>query len=137
MTDPNCAICLGTGRFHCGRAVCSCNPRCGGPCDCTTLTADPDVACEHPDFEAEVDVNRLAGGDSDPSIVAYSADIRVRCAACHERFRWIGVKGGMSPAEPRCGVDEFELRAPIRPSSSDPDFGLGIPGFAIEVHRRA
>lgn len=39
------------------------------------------------------------------------------------------------------GVDERELHAPIRPASSDPDFGLGIPGFAIrfydtsEVHR--
>lgn len=24
-----------------------------------------------------------------------------------------------------------ELRAPIRPASADPDFGLGIPGFAV------
>jgi hypothetical protein len=30
-----------------------------------------------------------------------------------------------------CSVDEFELRAPIRPASGDPDFGLGIPGYAV------
>lgn len=27
--------------------------------------------------------------------------------------------------------DETELRAPLRPASSDPDFGLGLPGYAI------
>ncbi len=30
-----------------------------------------------------------------------------------------------------CSVDETELRAPIRPASSDPDFSLGLPGFAV------
>lgn len=30
-------------------------------------------------------------------------------------------------------VDETELRIPIRPSSADPDFGTGIPGFALRI----
>lgn len=33
------------------------------------------------------------------------------------------------------GVDETELRAPLRPASADPDFGLGIPGVAIRQAR--
>jgi hypothetical protein len=93
--------------------------------------ADPDRACRHVDFAAEVDVNRLTDTDGGP-VVAYAADIRVQCAACGERFRWVGVPAGASPRRPMCSVDEFELRAPLRPASSDPDFGLGIPGFAIQ-----
>lgn len=43
----------------------------------------------------------------------------------------MGVQAGLSSARPTCSVDETELLAPLRPASSDPDFGLGIPGFAI------
>jgi hypothetical protein len=35
---------------------------------------------------------------------------------------------------PACSIDEKELRAPLRPAISDPDFGLGIPGFSVTVH---
>lgn len=97
----------------------------------------PDRACPHEDFVATVAVNRLTGpADSRPiteplPVVGYVADIRVQCAQCDEPFRWTGVQGGLSPAEPRCSVDETELRAPLRPASTDPDFGLGLPGFVV------
>lgn len=100
----------------------------------TTAPADPDKACDHPDFLAEVDVNRLTATDGG-TVQAYAADIRVHCAACGERFRWIGVPAGLSGARPTCSVDEAELHAPLRPASADPDFGLGIPGFAIHTVR--
>lgn len=90
---------------------------------------DLDRPCPHEDFSAVVDVNRLTEGGSD--IVGYSADLRISCTYCGERFRFIGVKAGLMPSEPRCNITEDELRIPIRPASSDPDFGLGIPGFAI------
>lgn len=64
-------------------------------------------------------------------MVGYMAEIRVHCANCDERFRWIGVEAGMMPSRPMCSVDETELHAPLRPASADPDFGLGIPGFAV------
>jgi hypothetical protein len=64
-------------------------------------------------------------------IIAYSADIRIACTQCGEPFRWIGVQAGLKPGRPMVSVDETELRAPVRPASSDPDFGLGIPGFAV------
>lgn len=93
--------------------------------------ADPDRACPHEDFEVFAEINRLTASDDNPTIVGYSADIKVRCANCGEQFRWIGVPAGMSPRRPMCGIDETELHAPLRPASADPDFGLGIPGFAI------
>lgn len=96
------------------------------------MTADPDRACPHENFDAVVDVNRLGKSDDDPTIIGYTADIRVWCTDCKEPFRWIGVQAGMSPARPMCSVDEGDLRAPLRPASADPDFGLGIPGFAIQ-----
>lgn len=94
-------------------------------------TADPDRACEHPDFAATVCVSRLTSSDDGP-VTGYTADVRVECAACGEPFRWIGVAAGASCRGPMCSIDETELRAPLRPASSDPDFGLGIPGFAIQ-----
>lgn len=96
--------------------------------------ADPDQACAHENFEVLVEVNRLSATDGG-EINAFGADITVCCADCGEKFRWIGVPAGLSPARPMCSVDETELRAPLRPASSDPDFGLGIPGFAIRQVR--
>lgn len=91
-----------------------------------------DRPCPHGDFAAEVEVNRLTSGDEPgASVTGYSATIRVRCAQCDEPFRWTGVQAGLMPDRPMCSVDETELRAPLRPASADPDFGLGIPGFAV------
>lgn len=96
------------------------------------MGAAPDRACPHENFDAVVAVNRITPVDGAPP-TAFNADIRVRCADCGEPFRWIGVPAGMSPAKPMVSIDETELRAPLRPASSDPDFGLGIPGFAIHM----
>lgn len=95
------------------------------------MTADPDKACAHEDFNVHVEVNRLARSDDDPTIIGYSADIRVECAQCKEPFRWNGVQAGLSPAHPMCSIDEKTLSAPLRPASADPDFGLGLPGYAV------
>lgn len=89
---------------------------------------NPDRPCPHPDFTASVAVNRLT---DDGQVTAYIADITVNCVVCYEPFRWIGVPAGLSGRHPTVSVTETELRAPLRPASSDPDFGLGIPGFAI------
>jgi hypothetical protein len=98
------------------------------------MSTDPDRACPHENFEAWVEVNRLKPTDGEP-VNAYAADIRIHCRDCDEPFRFIGVQAGLMPNRPMCSVDETELRAPIRPASSDPDFGLGIPGFAVRMHR--
>lgn len=91
--------------------------------------AGQDRPCLHLDFEAIVAVNRIADDGQEPT--AYVADITVCCAACREPFRWTGLCAGLSYNHPMVSVDETELRAPLRPASSDPDFGMGLPGFAI------
>ncbi|MEU3899778.1 hypothetical protein [Streptomyces sp. NPDC045251] len=93
---------------------------------------NPDRPCPHEDFEAYVDVIRLTSSDTDPTVVGYTANVNVRCAACQEKFRWTGVPAGSSPRQPMCSIDETELRAPLRPASADPDFGMGLPGFAVQ-----
>lgn len=95
------------------------------------MSANPDRACPHENFACVVEVNRLSSVEGGP-INAYRADIRVECGDCGEPFRWIGAPAGLSGAHPMVSVDETELHAPLRPASSDPDFGLGIPGFAIQ-----
>lgn len=96
------------------------------------MLLDQDRACPHENFAAIVEVNRLSN-DEGGEIHGYNADIRVRCADCDEPFRWIGAPAGLLPGQPCVSLDETELRAPLRPASSDPDFGLGIPGFAINI----
>jgi hypothetical protein len=99
------------------------------------MSADPDRACPHEDFVAAVAVNRIT--DEAGEVIAYSAEITVRCVQCDEPFRWTGVPVGMSPRQPMCSPDETELRAPLRPASADPDFGVGLPGFASSTTVRA
>lgn len=93
---------------------------------------DPDLPCPHEDFDALVEVNRITDSDGGP-VTAYSAGITVSCRGGGEKFRWVGVPAGLRPDRPMVSVDETELPAPLRPASADPDFGLGIPGFAIRV----
>ena len=93
-----------------------------------------DTPCLHLNFAAYVVVARLAEADDAPA-TGYVADIKVNCADCGEPFRWTGLPAGFSPREPMVSVDETELHAPLRPASADPDFGLGIPGFAIRQVR--
>lgn len=96
-----------------------------------TVTANPDRACEHENFDAFVDVTRRTKSDSDPTVIGYTADIKVNCQDCGEPFRWTGLQAGLSSAQPMCSVDEATLLAPLRPASADPDFGLGLPGYAV------
>lgn len=100
------------------------------------MAVDPDRACPHENFRADVAVNRIVRSDDDPTVTGYSADITVECEDCGEPFRWTGLDAGMSPARPMCSVDEKTLIAPLRPASADPDFGLSLPGYAIHVRER-
>ena len=92
---------------------------------------DLDAPCVHPDFDVVVGVGRIQRSDDDPTIIAFVAEIQVKCIACGEPFRWNGVRAGLSYAHPMCSADERTLHAPLRPASADPDFGMGLPGFAI------
>lgn len=94
---------------------------------------DQDRPCPHLNFMANVAVNRIGEAETTDGLPrAYMADITVCCEDCGEPFRWCGVQAGLSFAHPMVSVDELEMHAPLRPASADPDFGMGIPGFAIQ-----
>lgn len=97
------------------------------------MAADPDKPCAHRTFAANVAVGRLYKADEhDGPPDAYIAEVTVQCEDCGEPFRWIGVPAGLRHDRPMVSIDEKTLHAPLRPASSDPDFGLsGIPGFAV------
>lgn len=42
-------------------------------------------------------------------VTGYAADITVWCAACGERFRWIGLPAGSLHDRPAVSIDEYEL----------------------------
>lgn len=71
--------------------------------------------CDHPEFVAHVAVGRLSDDDGGP-IAGYSAAVKVECAKCGLKFRFIGLAAGNHYAEPRVSVDGLELRAPIEPA---------------------
>jgi hypothetical protein len=82
------------------------------------------TVCPHPDFDAEVDVNRLE------DIGAFTADVRIRCIACGEPFAFVGIPAGLSSDGPRVSVSGLEVHLPLRPVSA----GLGNPtpyGFSV------
>ena len=95
------------------------------------MTSDPDKACPHENFEAFVDIARVLAEEGDAAPAYFMADITAGCTDCGEPFRWTGLQAGMSPRQPMCSVDESTMRAPLRPASADPDFGMGLPGFAV------
>lgn len=62
--------------------------------------------CEHENFAATVDVNRIIDKH------AFIADIRIKCADCGEPFTFPNL-----PVEVRTSWNEQELRVPLKPSS--------------------
>jgi hypothetical protein len=92
-----------------------------------------DVPCPHTDFNVIADVRRVADADDSEKIIAYCVDVKCWCHECGEAFRWMGVQPGMSFDEPRVDLGGATLTIPMRPSSADPDFGLGLPGFDISI----
>lgn len=98
------------------------------------------MSCAHEDFVAHVDVQRIVDGDDKGEPIegadlnALSVDVRVQCAGCGESLVFRGLPIGLSSHEPRMSPDGTEVRIPARPQSSDPHFGLGLPGFIARVH---
>jgi hypothetical protein len=94
------------------------------------VTIDPDKPCPHEDFHVFAEVDRISREDGGP-VIAFALTVRVDCVQCGEKFRFTGLQAGLRPDRPTVSPGEDELRAPMRPASADPDFGLGIPGFAV------
>lgn len=93
------------------------------------------MTCLHENFTARVDVNRITE-DDEVTLAGFYADVRVWCADCDETFVFHGgnLPIGLLPDRPCISVDGAELRVPLRPQSSDPHYGMGLPGFIARVH---
>ena len=91
-------------------------------------------ACEHIEFEAEVDVLRLL--NSDGKLSGFSTDTRVKCSQCGERFVFMGVPVGWLANEPAVSFDGYEVHMPLRPESAPDDFGLGLLGYTVNEVKR-
>jgi hypothetical protein len=71
--------------------------------------------CEHENFSAQVDINRLTQEEGGP-ITAYHADVTVRCAECNEPFHFVGLPFGMSlVGGAMSSVDGLVLNCKIAP----------------------
>jgi len=72
------------------------------------MSVDP-KDCPHPNFFASVNIARLEDSGK------FVADIRIKCTACEEPFRFVGVAAGLRFDGPTCSIDGTELHAPIEP----------------------
>ena len=72
--------------------------------------------CKHEKFEYLVDAFAVTQNNSS-DIVAYSADIRIRCSECKTQFEFCGVPAAAipSPIQPVTSPDFTCLRVPITP----------------------
>ena len=74
------------------------------------------MSCEHKDFKAQVDVNRITISEGESECpYRFMAHIRIECAECGVSFSFIGLPGGLRFAEPRVGPFGLEARMPIEP----------------------
>ena len=79
--------------------------------------------CEHKDFAAEVEVNRLE------DVNRFSADVRIRCNECGQPFRFIGLPTGLDLNGASVSIDGTEARLAIAPKGEVVTPLEGIQGF--------
>ena len=71
------------------------------------------MTCDHPDFIANVAVNRITDG------AVWYADLMIKCADCGQQMRFLGMPMGLSPTGPMCDPTETEARLPFAPYSEE------------------
>ncbi len=77
--------------------------------------------CEHKEFEATVEVNRLE------DIGRFTADVVVWCKKCRVKMSWLGLPRGVDLNGAATNTDGTELRAAIHPvGETVPELALGF-----------
>lgn len=83
-------------------------------------------SCKHESFAAEVDVNRLEDSGR------FSADVRIACADCGLKFRFIGLPCGLDLNGAAVSIDATEARLAIAPVGQVVSVLEGAPtGFSV------
>lgn len=65
--------------------------------------------CEHKEFEARVEVNRLE------DVKRFVADVSIICRDCRTPFRFVGLPVGISIGGASVSIDATEARLTIAP----------------------
>lgn len=73
------------------------------------------MSCNHENFAAEVDVNRLLQDEESAEPNRWQADVRIKCADCGLPMRFIGLPAGMDLNGAAVSVDGEEGRFAIAP----------------------
>lgn len=73
-------------------------------------------SCEHVDFTAVVNVQRLTGTHG--GIDGYLAEVRISCAACAVQFKFLGLDSGLDLIGATCSVNREEARLAISPDGT-------------------
>jgi hypothetical protein len=76
--------------------------------------------CEHKNFAANVDVNRIVHYEKE-NIISFAAELKIKCSDCGLPFEFRGFESGFSFHKPMINVNCQELRLPIIPSSDPVD----------------
>ena len=76
--------------------------------------------CEHPEFEAFVEVSKLIKSDPPHPVTGHYANVRIRCRKCILRFRFLG----FNPTDPQfehpmLNLDGSQLTLYIDPISKE------------------
>lgn len=88
-------------------------------------------ACEHMNFDVHANVARLQKSEEDPTIIAFSVDLRCKCHECGMPFEWVGLPLGFSHYRPTVSIDGQEMRAPLVPQGGTVPEGLA--GFSVTM----
>lgn len=91
------------------------------------------VECEHINFLANVEVNRLLKSEDSEKVRCYQADVTIKCADCGLPFRFIGLPAGLDLNGAATSLDATEARLAIAPKGQvvtilDDD---GPTGFSV------
>ena len=89
------------------------------------------MACTHPEFAAEVDVQRIEDKGR------FFADVRIKCAVCGKPLRFLGLPMGLDCNGAAVSPDGTEARLAIHPVNEPvPNYSDDEPaGFRILPHR--
>lgn len=91
------------------------------------------MTCQHLDFVAVVDVQRLTGEEGG-DMVGLVLEVSAKCLGCGSPVVFHAPTVGMLPGTPTRDPIGQKLTAPARLAVHPEDFGLQLPGFTVTAH---
>lgn len=101
-----------------------------GRLGCAVHSGGTLTVCEHKQFLASVNVNRLE------DCGRFMAGVRVQCEECGQPFSFVGLPCGLNLDGATVSVDGMEAHLAIAPHGEAARPIEGVRGFSIAMHRR-